>query len=205
MQALNAIIVAYLSGHGVIVAYLAVFAILFAETGLLIGFFLPGDSLLIAVGLLASKTHLSLPVLVIVAATGAILGNTAGYAIGKRFGPAVFNGRNSRFFKKEWVDEAHEYFNRYGKSTLIITRFTPVIRTFIPTIAGVSKMEYGTFFLYNVIGAIAWAAVIILGGNFLSIHFPAISNHITLIELLIIVASLVVGFNHLRTLGKNGH
>ncbi|NUP73970.1 MAG: hypothetical protein HOQ07_04880, partial [Sinomonas sp.] len=148
---------------------LVVCAIVFAETGLLIGFFLPGDSMLFTAGLLvatgAIRFNLWLLVLFIVVA--AILGNQVGYLIGQKLGPSLFSRPDSRFFKQENVRKAHEFFERHGGQALILARFVPIIRTFVPVIVGVAGMEKRKFFLYNVLGAIPWGAGVTLLGAWL--------------------------------------
>lgn len=203
MDSLNQSLISFLtlhnSGTGILIAYAVIFLILFAESGLLIAFFLPGDSLLIALGVLAPSTHLSLPVMVIVAATAAILGNSTGYAIGHWAGPELLQGKSTKLLKP-YVVRTHEYFERYGKSTLIIARFTPVLRTFVPTIAGISQMNYPAFLLFNAIGSIIWAVTIIVGGFLLAKYVPSVTAHITLIEALILLASITVAVNHLMSM-----
>ena len=202
MNALTDLIIHFLTAHGGIVTYVLVAIILFSESGLLIGFFLPGDSLLIALGLLAPSAHFSLPWLVFSAALGAILGDSVGYAIGKSLGHTLLQRPDTWYFKKKYIEEAHAYFQRYGSSTLIIARFTPIIRTFVPTVAGMSEMDYRSFLTYNVIGGVLWAVTIILGGAYLAVHVPVVGQHVTLIEIAVLVVSVGVGLNHLRTLFK---
>ncbi len=138
---------------------LGLFAVIFAESGLLIGFFLPGDSLLFTAGLLASqgKFGLSLPVVLVGCFVAAVLGDQVGYLFGKRVGPSIFRRPNSRLFKQEYVVKADEFFERHGPKTIVLARFVPVVRTFVPVLAGVGKMHYRTFFTYNVIGGFLWA------------------------------------------------
>lgn len=202
MTALTDFIIHFLTAHGGLVTYILVAAILFAESGLLVGFFLPGDSLLIALGLLAPTAHFSLLWLVVAAATGAIVGDSTGYLIGHTLGHSLVSRPDTWYFKKKYVEEAHEYFRRYGPSTLIIARFTPIIRTFVPTVAGISEMEYLKFLLYNVIGGLLWAVTIILGGAYLALHVPTIGQHVALIEGGILVVSVGIGLNHLHGLIK---
>ena len=179
-----------------LVAYAAVFLILFAESGLLVGFFLPGDSLIFPLGLLASQGHLSLPLLILISAIGAIGGDSLGYLIGRRFGPALFQKGDSILFKQEYVQKAHEYFDRYGKLTVIIARFVPIVRTFVPTVAGVARMDYKTFLAFNVIGGSLWAASLLLLGYYLGKVIPNIDRYLLPIIGLIIVASLIAPLKH---------
>ena len=177
------------------VSYAGIFAILFAESGLLIGLFLPGDSLLITAGLLCAQGSLSVWGVIVAAVLGAILGDTAGFWIGRRVGPAVFRRPESRFFKPAYVERARSYFERYGVTTLVIARFVPVVRTFVPTMAGVGEMHYPRFFLYNVIGGVLWGVSIPLAGFYLGRLIPNLDRYILLIVGLVLVLSLIpLGF-----------
>jgi membrane-associated protein len=143
-------------------------AIVFAESGLLIGFFLPGDSLLFTAGLLSANDHLPpLYVIVPLIVAAAIAGDQVGYVIGAKGGPRVFQRPDSRFFKQEYVDKAYSYFDRYGGRTIVLARFVPIVRTFAPVVAGVSKMRYRTFVTYNVVGAALWGAGVTILGYYL--------------------------------------
>lgn len=175
-------------------------AALFAETGLLIGFFLPGDSLLFTAGLLAAQTPPFAPlwVLLIVAPVAAFAGDQVGYLIGREAGPKVFTGRQSRFFKQSYVERSQLFFDKYGARTILLARFVPVVRTFAPVIAGVSRMHYRTFVAYNAIGGAAWGCgVLILGYLLGGIAF--IRNNVEIILALIVVLSVVpIGVELLR-------
>lgn len=143
--------------------------IVFAESGLLFGFFLPGDSLLFTAGLLSATTDL-LPPLVVIAplvVVAAIVGDQVGYVIGAKAGPRIFHRPESRFFKQEYVDKAYAYFDRYGGRTIVLARFVPIVRTFAPVVAGVSRMRYRTFVTYNVIGGLLWGAGVTTLGYYL--------------------------------------
>lgn len=153
---------------------LGLFLIVFAESGLLIGFFLPGDSLLFTAGFLASgpssvapELHLSLLPLLIGTWVAAVAGDQVGYLFGQRVGPALFKRPDSRFFKQENVDKAQAFFDRYGPKAIVLARFVPIVRTFTPITAGVSRMEYRTFVTFNVIGGTIWAFGVTLLGYFL--------------------------------------
>lgn len=143
--------------------------IIFAECGLLIGFFLPGDSLLFTAGLLVSTGVVSAPLwlVVVLLIAAAILGNECGYVIGAKSGPAIFKRPDSRFFRQEYVDKAHAFFERYGGRAIVLGRFFPIIRTFITVMAGVARMPHRTYFIYNVIGAVLWAGGVTVLGYFL--------------------------------------
>jgi membrane-associated protein len=151
---------------------LGIFAIVFAESGLLIGFFLPGDSLLFTAGLLASRGFSNILLLVAGCAAAAIAGDQVGYLIGRRAGPALFRRPDSRFFHQKNVQRARTYFEEHGSKTIILARFVPVVRTFAPIVAGVAEMEYRRFVTFNVIGGLAWGAGVTLAGYVLgnSIH-----------------------------------
>ncbi len=135
---------------------LGLFAIVFAESGLLIGFFLPGDSLLFTAGLLASQGKLNLPVILVGCFVAAVAGDQAGYLFGRRVGPALFKRPDSRFFKHENVEKAQAYFDKHGVKTIVLARFVPIVRTFAPIVAGVGDMRYRTFLAYNVVGGLLW-------------------------------------------------
>jgi membrane-associated protein len=157
-----------------IVGLLGIFAIVFAESGLLVGFFLPGDSLLFTAGFLASAPaavddalHLPLPALLAGCFVAAVAGDQVGYVFGRRVGPALFRRPDSRFFKQENVDKAKGFFDRYGAKTIVLARFVPIVRTFAPIVAGVSRMHYRTFVTFNIVGGFLWSIGITLLGYFL--------------------------------------
>jgi membrane-associated protein len=141
-----------------------ILAIVFAESGILAGFFLPGDSLLFTAGLLASEGHLNIAVLAIGCPLAAIAGDQVGYAFGRRVGPALYRRPDSRFFRRRHLDKARDYFHRFGVRTVILARFIPFVRTFTPVLAGVSEMPYSKFVSCNVIGGVAWGAGVVLAG-----------------------------------------
>jgi membrane-associated protein len=153
---------------------IGIFAIVFAESGLLVGFFLPGDSLLFTAGFLASgpssldeALHLPLVPLLIGLPIAAIAGDQVGYLFGRKVGPAIFSRPDSRFFKQENVHKARAYFDKYGAKTIVLARFVPIVRTFAPIVAGVSGMHYATFVRFNVIGGLVWSLGVTLLGYFL--------------------------------------
>jgi membrane-associated protein len=183
--------------------------IIFAECGLLIGFFLPGDSLLFTAGLLsaggvAGITIAPLWVLLILTPIAAIAGNLVGYWIGYRAGPAIFNKPNSRLFKAEYVEKAHAFFEKYGARTIILARFVPIVRTFATVMAGASRMNFRIYAIYTVIGGVLWGAGVTLLGHWLG-NVAVIKNNIELIALLIIAVSLIpVAIELLRARRRNG-
>jgi len=155
-------------------------AIIFAESGLLIGFFLPGDSLLFFTGFLTSSAaqaeapfdefaqHMpALPIVLVCLAVAAIIGDQVGYAFGRKVGPALFNRPNSRLFKQENVAKAHNFFERYGPKSIVLARFVPIVRTFTPIVAGIGEMRYRTFVTYNMVGGLIWAVGVTSLGHFL--------------------------------------
>ncbi|SFY52802.1 DedA family protein [Streptomyces sp. F-1] len=178
--------------------------IVFAESGLLIGFFLPGDSLLFTCGLLITSHQLDFPLWGAIAliCVAAILGDQAGYMFGKKVGPSLFNRPDSRLFKQENVTKAHEFFEKYGPKSLILARFVPVVRTFTPIIAGVSGMRYRSFLTFNVIGGTLWGAGVTLLGSWLG-NIGFVKNNIEAILILIVLVSVVpIGIEYLRARGK---
>jgi membrane-associated protein len=174
---------------------IGVLVIVFAETGLLVGFFLPGDSLLFTAGLisaggLAGVTLAPLWVLVVLIPLAAIAGNLVGYWIGHRAGPTVFNRPNSRLFKAEYVDQANTFFTRHGARTVLLARFVPIVRTFATVMAGASRMDFRVFAIYSVIGGVLWGAGVTALGHWLG-QVDVIREHIEAFALAIVVVSVV--------------
>lgn len=174
--------------------------IIFAESGLLIGFFLPGDSLLFTAGLFASQGKLNLAVILVGCFLAAVIGDQVGYAFGKRVGPSIFQRPNSRFFKQEHVERANEFFEEHGAKTIVMARFVPVVRTFAPILAGVGTMKYRTFLAYNIVGGLLWAVGVTLLGYFLgdAIGADNIDKYLLPIIFVIIVISLIPPFLEYR-------
>ena len=164
--------------------------IVFAESGLLFGFFLPGDSLLFTAGLLSSQGLLSLPIVLVGCFVAAVAGDQVGYAFGVRVGPALFKRPDSRVFKQEYVEKASHFFERYGAKTIVLARFVPVVRTFAPILAGVGTMRYRVFVTYNVLGALLWAVGITTLGYVLGEVIPDIDKYLLPVILLIIALSV---------------
>lgn len=171
--------------------YLGIALAVFAESGFLIGFFLPGDSLLFTIGLLASKGLFNIWFLWPLCIVMAILGDSFGYWMGKRFGPSIFSRQDSLLFKKVYVDKTREFYDRHGKKTIILSRFVPVVRTFAPIFAGVGEMDYTTFLSYNVIGGILWCSSLMLPAYFLGKTFPQIQEYLSFIIIGIVILSVV--------------
>lgn len=168
--------------------------IVFAESGLLVGFFLPGDSLLFIAGFLASPAGghrmSSIALVLVVASVMAVVGDQVGYLIGKKAGPAIFDKPKSRLFDPAHVTKAHAFFERHGSRTIVLARFVPIVRTFAPVVAGVGDMEYRTFVRYNVLGGIGWGAGIPLLGYFLG-KIDVVKNNIEIAILGIVALSLL--------------
>ncbi len=169
--------------------YLVLFAILFAETGLVILPFLPGDSLLFAAGTLAAVGALKLPVVLVVCFAAAVLGDTVNYAIGKYVGPRAFSG-NIRFLKQSHLQKTQDFFAKHGGKAIILARFVPIVRTFAPFVAGVGTMQYGRFLAYNVVGGFAWVVSFVLLGYFFG-NIPIVRDNLVFVIPAIIVLSLV--------------
>lgn len=170
--------------------YVILFAIIFAETGLVIIPFLPGDSLLFAVGTLAGGGLLDITIVYFVMLAGAILGDTVNYWIGHTIGPKVFAKDDSRFFKKAYLEKTRNFYERHGGRTIIIARFLPILRTFVPFVAGIGKMHYGTFFFYNVVGAFLWVTSLSFAGFYFG-GLPFVKENFEYVIFGIIILSLV--------------
>ena len=176
--------------------YIGVFAMIFAESGLLIGVVLPGDTLLFAAGLLASKGYFNIELMLLVIFVAAVTGDSFGYWIGKKFGVKLFNREESFFFKKEYVTRAQHFFENHGKKTIFLSRYIPIVRTFVPVLAGVGKMDYKTFFFYNVFGGLVWTLSLGLAGYFLAERVDNIDKYILPIVIGIIVFSFAPVIKH---------
>lgn len=174
-----------------LVGFVGIAAIVFAETGLLIGFFLPGDSLLITAGLFAAKGDLNIVTLIPALIVAAILGNATGYAIGKRTGATLFSRPDSLLFRREHVALTQEYYAKHGGRTIILAQFIPILRTFAPVVAGVAQMPYRQFALFNVVGAIAWITSMTVVGYTLGNLVPDIERRIHYVVAVVIVVSLI--------------
>ena len=174
------------------IAFWVVLAIIFAECGLLIGFFLPGDSLLFVTGLFIATGAIGINIwaAALLLVIAAVLGNVTGYWIGYKAGPALFNKPDSRLFRQEYVDKTHHFFNRYGARAIIMARFVPIVRTFITAVAGIGRMDFRRFLVFSTIGGVLWAAGVTLAGYFLgTIEF--VRDNIELILVLVVFASIV--------------
>jgi membrane-associated protein len=168
-------------------------AIVFSETGLLIGVFLPGDSLLVTAGLLAARGYLNVYALAPVLTVAAICGNSVGYFIGRATGPRIFNRENSLFFNKKHAIRAHEFYEKYGRKTIVLAQFMPIIRTFAPVVAGVGGMKFRTFITFNIMGAVLWIWSMVAIGYFLGSYIPGIDRHIEIVVAVVVFISLLPG------------
>jgi membrane-associated protein len=186
---------------------LGLFAVIFAETGLLIGFFLPGDSLLVLAGLVSAvgaKSGLDIKINIVLVMAGlfvaAVAGAQTGYFIGRKAGPALFNRPRSRLFKHEYVEKAQRYFDKYGPRTIVVARFIPIVRTFANPMAGVAEMKVRTFTTYNLIGGALWTVGVTMLGYVLGKTIPSAEDHLVIIEIVIIVLSVMpVAYEFIRS------
>ena len=172
---------------------LLICTIVFVETGLFVGFFLPGDSLLVTAGVFAASGDLNLPALLISAAACAIAGDQVGYYIGRRAGAALYSRPDSRFFKRKHLERAHAFYEKHGAKTIVIARFVPIVRTFAPAVAGAAEMNYRRFVSYNIFGGLFWVLSTVLLGYFLGRAVPDIERHIHIVVAVVIFLSLLPG------------
>jgi membrane-associated protein len=170
-----------------------VLGIVFAESGLLFGFFFPGDSLLFTAGFLASQGFINILVLSVGSFIAAVLGDNVGYAFGRRVGPKIFTKQDSLFFKKTYLKQAQAFYEKHGAKTIVLARFIPIVRTFAPIIAGVGQMHYRTFFFYNVLGGGLWTFGVSFAGYFLGKIIPNVDQYLLPIILVIIFVSILPG------------
>lgn len=177
--------------------YFGISFIVFAETGLFLGFFLPGDSLLFIAGLLASQGFFSISAMILAIFISAVLGNIFGYEFGRRVGPKLFDKKDSLIFKKEHVLRTQAFFEEHGKKSLVLARFVPIVRTFMPILAGVGNMNFSSFLAYNIIGALLWTIGLTLGGYFLGEFIPNIDTYLLPIVIGIVVASFLPAAFHI--------
>jgi membrane-associated protein len=172
--------------------YVVLFLIIFAETGLVITPFLPGDSLLFAVGALAASGSLDVAVLVVLLSVAGIVGDSVNYAVGKYLGEHIQNSWFGRFIKKEHLEKTHGFYEKYGGKTIIIARFVPIVRTLAPFVAGIGKMSYMKFALYNVVGGVLWVGLLVYAGYYFG-AIPIIKENFSLVVIAIIFISLLPG------------
>jgi membrane-associated protein len=170
--------------------YGILFVVIFIETGFVVMPFLPGDSLLFAAGTFAALRALKIGWLMLILAVAAVLGDTVNYWVGRRLGPKVFSKEEARFFKKEYLDRTHAFYEKHGGKTIIIARFVPIIRSFAPFVAGIGRMSYGRFLSFNVIGGVGWV-VLLTGAGYFFGTIPFIKDHYSIAVLVIIAISTV--------------
>ena len=175
---------------------IGILAVVFAENGLLIGFFLPGDSLLFTAGVLASQELLPIVWLTVGVVAMSIIGTQVGYMFGRKYGRKLFDRPDSRFFKKEYLQQAESYYAKHGSMTIVLARFIPVVRTFAPIIAGVAQMNFAKFLAYNIFGGVIWAAGLTLGGYILGSKIPSIDKYLLPVLAIIILLSIMPGIVH---------
>lgn len=173
--------------------YVGLSVIIFVETGLMVGFFLPGDSLLVTAGLFAAKGDLNIFTLNALLMTMAVLGDATGYLIGRKLGPSLYNRDDSFFFKKKHLVATKEFYERHGGKTIIMARFVPVIRTFAPVVAGMAGMPYRRFGAFNIIGGVSWVFSMTMIGYTLVKAFPGVEKHIEIVIIVVILLSLLPG------------
>ena len=174
--------------------YIGLFAIIFTETGLFFGFFLPGDSLLVTAGLLISQgLQIDLVTLGVLLTIAAVAGDTLSYWIGRTSGPRLFAREDSMFFKRKHLMRAAEFYEKHGAKTIVLARFMPIVRTFAPVVAGAAMMNYRKFWIYNLVGGIAWIWSMLLAGYFLGSQFPGVGKHLEKVILIVIFLSILPG------------
>jgi membrane-associated protein len=171
--------------------YAGLFIIVFAETGLLVGFFLPGDSLLVTAGLFAATGDLNIFYINLLLVPAAVLGNTAGYWIGHKSGPRLFRKEQSLLFRKDYLIKTKNFYEKHGPFTLVITRFMPILRTFAPIVAGIGQMKYSKFLYYNVFSAVLWIVTMTMTGYYLGRVVPNVDKHIEIVIVIVVVLSLL--------------
>ncbi len=172
--------------------YLILFLIVFAETGLVVTPFLPGDSLLFVAGAIAAMGEMNVHLLVALLILAAVLGDAVNYAVGHFFGMKLFSNPDSRIFRRQYLDKTHDFYARHGGKTIILARFVPIVRTFAPFVAGVGRMTYRHFFSYNIVGALAWVLSFSYAGYFFG-NLPVVKSNLSLLILAIIVVSVLPG------------
>src|ERR687894_1421060 len=184
-------IIDFMTTKGLMFTYAGLVFIVFAETGLAVGFFLPGDSLLVVAGLVARAGRLNVAVLLSTLFVAAVVGDAVGYYSGLKLGPRLFARKKSLLFRPSHLQKAHEFYEKYGGKTIIIARFVPIVRTFAPIVAGAAQMPYRTFVVYNVVGGFLWVFSMILAGYFLGQAFPFLREHLEIVVIVIVLLSIL--------------
>lgn len=181
----------WVQGYGAVTTYFILTGIIFAETGLFFGFFLPGDTILFPAGLLASQGYLDIWWVCGLTFIAAVFGNCVGYFFGKHVGPRIFNKEDSLFFHKDHIVKAQTFYNKHGGKTIILSRFMPILRTFAPIVAGVSGMNFSLYFFYTMVGAIVWTLGVTLAGFYFGKYIPNIDTFIIPIILIAVAVPLL--------------
>lgn len=171
--------------------------IIFTESGLLVGFFLPGDTLLFAAGILAAQGGLNIVTTIAAIAIAAIVGDNVGYTIGRYSGKRLFHKKDGILFKQEYVERAQKFYEKYGGITIILARFTPIVRTFAPLVAGIGKMDRRLFFFYNVVGAILWSTSVTLLGYYVGQRVPELIHYMEYVIIAVVVLSIAPAVWHI--------
>ncbi len=169
---------------------LLIAAIIFAESGMFVGFFFPGDTLLLTAGVFAAQGKMSLATIILVVSVAAIAGDNTGYHIGKRYGRRLFRKPDGLIFRQEYVQRAERFYERFGSRTMLIAHFVPVVRTFVPPVAGVAKMNYPKFVIFDAIGDVAWAAIVTLIGYWFGTKIPNLDQYIVLAVVAVVFITL---------------
>lgn len=173
------------------IAYTVLTIFVFAETGMLVGFFLPGDSLLVTAGIFASRGDLNIIVLIALLIPATLLGDSIGYFIGKKLGPKIFTKEKSFFFRKDYILKTKSFYDKHGGITIAIARFMPIIRTFAAVVAGVGQMKYSKFLMYDILGGVSWVLSMTLAGYFLGQLFPGVVKRLELVIIIVVFVSLL--------------
>lgn len=173
------------------IAYSLLTIFVFAETGMLIGFFLPGDSLLVTAGIFAARGQLDIGLLIALLVGATLFGDSLGYLIGFKFGPKIFTKEKSFFFRKDYILKTKNFYDKYGGMTIIVARFMPIIRTFAAVVAGVGQMKYSKFLAFDIIGGVSWVLSMTLAGYFLGQLFPGVVKRLELVIIIVVVISLL--------------
>jgi membrane-associated protein len=179
------------------IGYIGVFGVVFVESGLLVGFFLPGDSLLFTAGFLASQGFFNIALLIAGCFVAAVAGDSVGFLIGSRYGKKLFDKQESTFFKRSHLVKANDFYSKHGGKTIVLARFMPLVRTFAPVVAGMAEMKYSSFLFYNIFGGALWAIGITLAGYYLGSLIPDVDKFLLPIIFVIVFVSVLPGLFHI--------